>query len=109
MDIESFMVCKDSPDYAKDKNRVYYPVDICCIEGTRYGGSYTLKYILKGADPKTFKYIGNRYAADSMHMYYDGYEIPWDNEVIRSNGLRNSAYLKNKNSVDTIPIEREGK
>lgn len=106
VDIESFMVCKDSPDYAKDKNRVYYPVDIYCIDGTRYGGSYALKYILKGADSKTFKYIGNRYAVDSMHMYYDGFEIPWDNEVIRSKGLCTSA--DNLNLVDTVevPVER---
>ena len=85
VDVESFMVCKGS-HYAKDKNRVYYPVERYSIDGTSYGGSYALKYIIKGADLKTFKYIGNSYAADSLHMYWDGLEIPWDNEVIRTNG-----------------------
>ena len=85
VDVESFRVCKGSR-YAKDNKRVYYPVEIFCTDGMHSGGSHATKYVVKGADPATFKYIGNDYAVDSLHMYRNGKEIPWDNEVVRTNG-----------------------
>lgn len=108
VDIESFKVCKYS-DYAKDKNRVYYPVSVCCIDGTEYGGCYAEEYVVEGADPSTFKYVGNGYAVDSCHMYSEGEEIPWDNVVISSKGriLRNPeskevVYLQNMDSLRRV-------
>lgn len=85
IDMESFRICKGS-DYAKDKNRIYYPSRQIAADGEDFGATYAEKHVLEGADVKTFKYIGNGYAVDRHHMYSDGFIIPWDNEVIRSNG-----------------------
>lgn len=104
VDVNSFRVCIGS-EYARDSLNVYYPIDVCFVDGYDGGGCYMTKYVVDGADPKTFKYIGNGYGADKRYMYRDGERIPWDNEVIRSNGLRTSA--DNRNLIDTVEVPVE--
>ena len=107
VDVETFEVCKTSYEayYAKDKFHVYYPIWIISYDGMECGGMYATEYIVKRADPKTFKYIGNGYGADKRHMYYRGKRIKWDNEVIRSKGLRTSADILNLVDTEEIPVE----
>lgn len=85
--INTFKVAKDC-DYAKDKNHVYYPLHVRCedsIEESEDGcgdACYFIEYVIKDADPKTFKYLGDEYAVDKRHMYYQGIQIPWDNDIL---------------------------
>lgn len=90
VDNQSFEVCKGCL-YAKDKNSVYYPFLRNCIEIEEFWGSVTMysvqysdsRFKIENADPKTFKYIGDGYGIDKRHMYYNGEEIPWDDNIIK--------------------------
>lgn len=91
IDISSFKICKDT-GYAKDSRRVYYWVD--CVGLELQKGRYrrnpgelnfkTMAIIVKDCSPYTFKYIGNGYGIDYNHMYYNGFEIPWNDSVIQN-------------------------
>ena len=80
---------EQNSDYAKDKNHVYYPLQVRCEDWLKddeegcYNSCYFMEHLIKGADPKTFKYLGDGYAVDRRHMYDEGREIPWDNEIIK--------------------------
>lgn len=87
IDVNTFMVCVGS-DYAKDENYVFYPIESICEDGeyedgTGWGGMYVRRYIVDGADPKSFKYLGNGYGIDRRQMYHDGEKIPWDYDVVK--------------------------
>lgn len=79
VDISTFEVCKGSGGYAKDKNRVYYPIVVTCVDGYEYSGCYFEEYVITGADPDTFKYLGDGYAVDRNNMYRYGEIVPWRN------------------------------
>ena len=88
IDAKSLVVSKDC-DYAKDKNYVYYPVRVTCEDWIEededgWGGiCYMREYIVDGADPKSFKYLGNHYGIDRHFMYRFGEKIPWDDRIIQ--------------------------
>lgn len=89
IDYEDVQVCKGS-GYAKDKHHVIYPLVKISIDFDEHlPGSMTNfgilfeKYIIEGADPGTFKYIGDGYGIDNRHMYYNGEEIKWDDNIIK--------------------------
>ncbi len=88
IDVESFLIAENC-DYSKDKTHVYYPLLIRCADLLGESSEdcndycYFIEYIIDGADPKTFKYLGDGYAVDRRHMYDEGREIPWDNEIIK--------------------------
>ena len=86
VDPTSFEVCKGS-GYAKDQKYVYYPLTTTCEDGEEFSGCYFVDYIIKNADPNSFKYIGNGYAIDKKNMYYNGKVIPWDNRHLSSHRL----------------------
>lgn len=77
VDIYSFEVCKGS-GYAKDNHHVYYPLEVTCEDGYEFSACYFAKYIIREADPQTFKHIGNGYAVDHNNMFFEGEVIPWD-------------------------------
>lgn len=81
VDVYTFVVCKNG-NYAKDKKHVYFPLNGIDFDGFVCGGSRYLEYIVEGADPKTFKYIGNDYGVDRRNMYYKGEKIKWDDSKI---------------------------
>jgi hypothetical protein len=91
VDKGSLLVSRSS-DYAKDKNHVYYPLIVDYLgnddpnDFTTVAAVRVVKCVIEDADPASFKVIGNGYAVDSNRMYYKGREMPWDNEVIRSQG-----------------------
>lgn len=94
VEIATFMVSKDV-DYAKDGKNVYYPIDVWCVDfddqSDCYGGSYIKRCIMYGADPQSFKYLGDGYAIDKHHMYKNGERIPWDDSVIEKVRLAQTA------------------
>ena len=91
VDVSTFEVCKGT-EYARDKNRVYYPVRTISIDGEDFGYTYFEEYILKkeylygllsdDANPKSFKYIGEGYAIDGNIMFRYGKRIKWNNSFI---------------------------
>lgn len=62
-------------EYARDINNIYYPLQIRCEEGKGYGVCYCTDYIVKNADPQTFKYVGKDYGADKNSAFYSGIMI----------------------------------
>lgn len=83
-DIETFVIGKDTY-YAKDLNNVYFPIQVFdnIEEDVVWSpNSTSFATIIDGADPKTFKCIGEGFAVDKKHMYFFGEEIPWDNKFL---------------------------
>ena len=73
--------------YAKDKNNVYCPIDIEINEWDEgsivpYSVIYVDRIIIHGADPNTFKYLGDGYAVDKNHMDWRGERIKWSDSII---------------------------
>lgn len=115
VDVETFMVCSGS-DYAKDKRYVYYPIALEAFDGDLIGGYQMWKYIVKGADPKTFKYIGDGYGVDWLNMYFEGIKIPWNSDIldrekrkkiIESRNMKLVDFPPSEQAADTIPAENE--
>ena len=86
-DAETFEVCinSDYEPYGRDAHNVYYH-DLSSTEffdGEEVGGEiYRGDLSIKGADPKTFKYLGDGYAVDKRNMYHEGKTIAWDGGII---------------------------
>lgn len=58
--------------YGIDKNRVYYPIMKNCVDYEDCGVCYYKDYVVEGANPKSFKYLGKDYAVDGSKVYYRG-------------------------------------
>ena len=82
VDVSTFEVCVGS-GYARDKNHVYYPLRVVCVDAETWGGCYFEEYIIKKVSPNSFKYIKNGYAIDGNKMYFEGKEIKWHNDLLR--------------------------
>lgn len=74
IDFESFEVLSGT-DYAKDKNHVLYPLQTICVDGRNWGNCHCTEYIIEGADPLTFEYIGDGFAKDKKNVYSGGVKI----------------------------------
>ena len=86
-DSKTFEVCinPEYQPYGRDANYVYYPKleNTLFIDGEYYGGEiYDSNIRIDGADPKTFKYLGEGYAADKNNMYFEGNKIEWNDSLI---------------------------
>ncbi|NRS90874.1 hypothetical protein HNQ02_003821 [Flavobacterium sp. 7E] len=74
IDTKSFKVLAGTK-YAKDKNHVFYPIEIKCIDYQDCGVCYYGKIIVESANPKTFKYLGKDYASDGINAFFRGIQI----------------------------------
>lgn len=106
VDIATFEVCQGT-DYARDKRNVYYPIEIKCVEGWEYGGCYATKYIIAKARPDKFKYIREGYAVSGKHMFYEGEEIVWREDILNdeipiTDSVINQNVLKEKNLLEKL-------
>ena len=81
VDIETFELCQGT-NYARDKNHVYYPIEVKCVEGWSYGGCYVTNYLLPKARPDKFKFLRDGYAISGDHMYWRGEEIVWREDIL---------------------------
>ena len=87
VDVASFEVCKNT-EYARDNNRVYYPIHAVAIDGENFGYTYFKEYVLKkeylfglfsvDVNPNSFKYIGDGYAVDGKIMFRYGQRVKGD-------------------------------
>lgn len=74
VDTETFRVWEDT-DYAKDKNNVYYPIKLVCIDYEKCGVCYCDTFIILEANPATFTYLGHDYSTDGDRVYFRGENI----------------------------------
>jgi len=74
IDVPTFQVLAGTK-YAKDKNHVYYPIRISCIDYTDCGVCYYADIVIADADPATFVYLDKEYAIDNDHVYFRGEPI----------------------------------
>lgn len=75
VDVVSFQVLTGT-NYARDKSRVYYPLTV--VPDTYIDSCYTYAtaYVVTGADPKTFRYLGKDYATDGKSVFFRGETVP---------------------------------
>jgi hypothetical protein len=71
IDILSFKVLAGT-DYAKDKNHVYFPLEVPCVDYSDCGVCYYSKIIIDNADPETFEYLDKDYASDGKLVFFRG-------------------------------------
>lgn len=72
VDVSTFEIWKNS-DYARDKNRVYYPINFTCIEFENGDGMcFYDEYVVENANPNTFEYLGKEYAKDDKSFFFKG-------------------------------------
>lgn len=74
IDVPTFQVLPGTK-YARDKNHVYYPIRISCIDYTDCGVCYYADVLIAGADPATFVYLNKEYAIDNDQVYFRGEPI----------------------------------
>lgn len=71
IDIKTFRVFTGTK-YAKDANKVYYPLEILCAEYKNCGVCYYKKIIIEGANSSSFKYLSKKYATDGKLVFFRG-------------------------------------
>ncbi|MEO9531180.1 MAG: DKNYY domain-containing protein [Crocinitomicaceae bacterium] len=71
VDINSFEVLSNTK-YAKDKNKVYYPLLTVCVDGENWGNCHAVEYIMDGTDPNSFEFLDKDYTKDKNHIYWRG-------------------------------------
>lgn len=81
VDVESFLIEKNSY-YAKDKRKVYYPMELRICDGMTMSYMTSHYYVIENADPSTFRYLGDDYAIDRNNMYYQGLVICKNDSII---------------------------
>ncbi|MDE5554488.1 MAG: DKNYY domain-containing protein, partial [Muribaculaceae bacterium] len=72
-------------NYAKDAKYVYCPTCYWCHDAEvalPFSQTFHGNIIIPGADPKTFKYLGDGYAVDKNGMYSCGEKIVWDDSIV---------------------------
>lgn len=87
-DSKSFTIIPESSYFAKDKNQVYYYSDSVPSE---------FFYIIKGADPQTFKPLTGYYSRDDRHIF--AAEKIIDGADLSSFEIINNKYAKDKNTI----------
>lgn len=101
VDVNTFQVIPRA-NYAKDKNFVYYPISLSCIDYFDCGVCYCDEYVIKNANPNSFKYLGKDYATDEDLVFFRGKLLKEADgktfEVIEGGGPY-SCFAKDKNHV----------
>ena len=94
VDLNSFLVCKESGGYAKDSLHVYHLNSRYVItKEPEFFWDVVTEYIID-ADTATFKYIGCCIGADKKQMYWGGEKCKWDNMIIKTKGMRSSWWVE---------------
>ncbi|WP_118976525.1 DKNYY domain-containing protein [Taibaiella koreensis] len=99
--------------YARDKNRVYYPILVKCVDYEDCGVCYYEKVIVEKANPSNFQYLGKDYARDNQHAYFRGqlikgadgntFKLVEGPEYLYFATDKNSVYSHNKVFEDADP------
>ena len=71
IDIETFQVLAGT-QYAKDKNNVYYPIEIPCIDLVDCGVCFYSRIIVEEANPTDFEYLEKDYATSGNMVFFRG-------------------------------------
>lgn len=105
-DVNTFEICVGT-HYARDKRTVYYPRDITYVDGWDWGGGFATDYFVPHASRENFKYLRNGYAISGNHMYYEGEEIVWREDILNdeipiTDSVINQNVLKEKNLLEKL-------
>lgn len=100
IDIKTFLVLPGT-GYAKDKNNVYYPLEIPCIDYTDCGVCFYGKVIMENVNVESFEYLKKEYATDGKNVYFRGELMPdADGETFKViNGPEFFFFAADKNNV----------
>ena len=71
VDLSTFRVLPGTK-FAKDKNHVYYPLRVMCVDYIDCGVCFYSEIIVEKANPKLFKYLEKDYATDGTNVYFRG-------------------------------------
>jgi len=71
IDTKTFQVLAGT-QYAKDKNNVYYPLEIPCIDVIDCGVCFYGRVIVEDANPLDFRYLDKGYATDGKLVFFRG-------------------------------------
>lgn len=71
VDTETFEVLNGT-DYARDKNKVFYPLMSICVDGQNWGNCHAVEYVVNGADAASFNSVGDGYGVDKHSVYHRG-------------------------------------
>ena len=71
IDTKTFKVLAGT-QYAKDKNNVYYPIEIPCIDFIDCGVCFYGRVVVEGANPIEFRYLGKDYVTDGKLVFFRG-------------------------------------
>ena len=71
IDLNTFKVLPGTK-YGKDKNYVYYPLSVTCIDYIDCGVCYYTRIVVEKANPESFRYINKEYATDGENVYFRG-------------------------------------
>jgi len=71
IDINTFQVWAGS-QYARDKNKIYYPLQTVCKDWEDCGVCYCAKCVVENAKLSTFRYLEKDYATDGISVYFRG-------------------------------------
>lgn len=74
VDPKTFRVIGGS-QYAFDKNKVYFPISEDCVDTQVSGYCYCSKYVVMGAEPRSFRYLGKDYGVDRKRVFFRGEPI----------------------------------
>ena len=105
-DVETFEICVGTY-YARDRKAVYYPRDITYVDGWDWGGGFATDYLVPHASRENFKYLRNGYAVSGHHMYYEGEEIVWRDDILNdkmqiTDSVINQNALKEKSFLEKL-------
>ena len=59
-------------NYARDTSFVYYPIETDCVVPDTNYVCYCTNYVIEGANPITFRYLGQGYGTDGETLYRNG-------------------------------------
>lgn len=107
IDVASFEVLAGTK-YARDKNHLYYPLEMICVCGGKVSNCHCTEYLVSDANPAAFVYLGDDYGRDDSTVYFRGKPIPDTDVTSFELDSFYSAHDKNKqyhfgNPVTNLP------
>ena len=75
VDIPTFEILRGTY-YARDKFRVYYPIEETCVDGIDFGYMYASKYVVENAKPDNFIILKKDYSTDGKLVFFRGRLVP---------------------------------
>jgi hypothetical protein len=66
--------------YARDAQNVYFPIDTECVYMDDKYVCYSTNYIVEGARPQSFRYLGSGFGTDGNDLFLNGVVFRGNND-----------------------------